>query len=341
MSRKKLPPRLTFRASEGVWIIRDGTTYKRTGCGLGDTQAAQEALSEYISRKWQPDTAKSRQRDINLTDVIMIYVNHKSRLVARPEELDSSAARLVAFWGDKFVSDIIGSTCRKFIKQSSTPAMARRDLENLRPAVKHYKKEHGLDVVPEFTMPEKSGARTRWLTRSEAARLLWAAYRAGNNHVVRFILIGIYTGTRSGGILSLQWHPNTVGGWVDLEAGLIYREPPSKKKTKKRAPPVVIPRRLLPHLKRWAKNDAGRHVIHWKGHQISKISRAFNNAVKSAKLDEDVIPHCLRHTAATWMMQRGAPLWKAAKTLGMTTEILESTYGHHHPDYLDEMRDIF
>jgi integrase len=47
-----------------------------------------------------------------------------------------------------------------------------------------------------------------------------------------------------------------------------------------------------------------------------------------------VTPHTLRHTAATWLMQRGVPIWQAAGFLGMSAEMLERTYGHHHPDYL-------
>jgi hypothetical protein len=41
-----------------------------------------------------------------------------------------------------------------------------------------------------------------------------------------------------------------------------------------------------------------------------------------------------RTRAATWLMQRGVPIWEAAVFLGMSPEVLEKTYGHHHPDYL-------
>ena len=47
-----------------------------------------------------------------------------------------------------------------------------------------------------------------------------------------------------------------------------------------------------------------------------------------------VIPHTLRHTAATWLMQRGVPIWQAAGYLGMSAEMVERTYGHHHPEYM-------
>lgn len=55
----------------------------------------------------------------------------------------------------------------------------------------------------------------------------------------------------------------------------------------------------------------------------------------------EVTPHTLRHTAATWLMQRRADLWEAAGFLGMSVEQLERTYGHHHSDHLKSARDAF
>jgi integrase len=53
-----------------------------------------------------------------------------------------------------------------------------------------------------------------------------------------------------------------------------------------------------------------------------------------AGLNGKVTPHTLRHTAATWLMQRVVPVWEAAGFLGMSAEVLLGTYGHHHPDFL-------
>jgi integrase len=47
-----------------------------------------------------------------------------------------------------------------------------------------------------------------------------------------------------------------------------------------------------------------------------------------------VTPHTLRHTAATWLMQAGVDMWEAAGFLGMSVAVLEKTYGHHHPNHL-------
>lgn len=76
-----------------------------------------------------------------------------------------------------------------------------------------------------------------------------------------------------------------------------------------------------------------RHVINWNGSSVQSIKKSFRSARKNATLDQEVIPHSLRHTAATWLMQAGIDPWEAAGFLGMTTEMLEKTYGHHHPDF--------
>jgi len=74
-------------------------------------------------------------------------------------------------------------------------------------------------------------------------------------------------------------------------------------------------------------------VINENGKRLSDVKRGFTSACRKAKLD-DVSPHVLRHTCATWLMQRGVPTWEAAGFLGMSRETLERVYGHHHPDFL-------
>jgi len=196
-------------------------------------------------------------------------------------------------------------------------------------------------------LPEKSESRNVWLTREQAARLIRAAWRAKQimqdrrteravgRHVARFILTAVYTGSRSGAICGAALMPTVGRGYVDLERGLFYRRAHGARETKKRQPPVRLPDRLLAHLRRWQRlGIAKQAVVEWNGKPVRSVRKAFGAAVRVAGLDGlGITPHVLRHTAATWAMQGGGHLWQIAGFLGMTVEVLERVYGHHHPDF--------
>ena len=127
-------------------------------------------------------------------------------------------------------------------------------------------REYGpLPSVPSVVLPPKSDPRERWLTRSEAAHLLWAARRMP--HLARFILLGIYTGSRSGTLLSLCWP------WIDLTSGTMRRRAPGTAESKqKRTPPVRLGRRIIAHLRRWRRRDSNAvFVCHYNGQRIQKF----------------------------------------------------------------------
>lgn len=347
MPRKRKPPHLFVRTerrqngeTQRVWIIKDGELQRRTGCTEDEIGKAEKCLAEYIAEKYRPKRENAKSSEISIADILNIYLDFKLAKSPRPRELIASIGRLNDYWGEKPVSEILAPACRCYAEKRGTPSGARRDLENLRAAVKHYKAEFGLQAEPVFTLPDKSLPRQRWLTRDEIAKLLWVCYRGDKKsqnkrkHLVRFILIGVYTATRHDAILRLQWLPNTTGGWVDIENAVMYRRAFNKAETKKRTPPIRIPRRLLAHLKRWYKIDgAVRYVVNFNGHEIGRLEKSFRSARKAAGLDDGVIPHALRHTAITWLMQAGVPISEVSGFAGVTVEELERTYFHHHPDY--------
>lgn len=380
--------RIGARIRPAVWVIKDGGHEKSTGCLSGDRRGAEEALGRYIAEKYAPERVKSRDpAAIRLIDVLTIYLQDIAPSHARPKETVQRLQTLGSFFGDKTLSEINGALCRDYVKsrvgspwKSAKPdrtdkpprlvteAAARRELEDLRAAINHHRKEGLCSEIIEVVLPEKAAARERWLTRDEAAKLLWTAYRARQPdvttglptkratalHVARFILVGLYTGTRAGAICGASLNRVSGRGYIDLEAGVFYRRAAGARETKKRRPPVRLPRRLLAHLRRWGRlgaleaeaeriavaageKPAPRRfprtaVVEWNGRPVGRINKAFARTATDAKL-KDVSPHTLRHTAATWLMQGGCDLWEAAGYLGMTVEVLEANYGHHHPDH--------
>jgi len=322
--RRKSPPRLYLDPKRGQWVIRDGTAFVRTGCRAGDRGGAEKAFEEYLGIKHRPQPGA----DPLIDDILATYGREHGPHTQRPDNVAYTIGNLLRLWSGKRLSGISARSCREYAAQRSSSA-ARRDLETLRAAIRYWNREYGpLHIMPGVVLPPKPRPRDRWLTRAEAARLLWAARRTP--HLARFILIGLHTGTRSGAILGLTW------GMVDVQRGVMHRRPSGDAETKKRRPPVRLNRSILAHLRRWHRMDAprpGTRVVTYNGAPVVKLRRSWDGARERAELDKAVTPHTLRHTRATWLMQAGVSPWEAAGSLGMSVEMLEMTYGHHHPDW--------
>jgi integrase len=152
-------------------------------------------------------------------------------------------------------------------------------------------------------------------------------------HLARFILLAVYTGSRKQDVLNASFVRNPDHGFIDLERGLWTRKASSKVATKKRQTSIPLPIRLLAHLRHWHR--AGQtFAVKFNGRRVNNISKAFKALVAECGLDDEVIPHALRHTGVTWAMQNGVELWEASGYFGMSIKTLMDVYGHHHPDHL-------
>jgi integrase len=245
------------------------------------------------------------------------------------------------------LADIGKGACKKYAEKRGKLAAARRELSDLRAAVRHHWSENRCAALIPVILPGKKGSpRIRWLTRKEAADLLRTCWRYREiqkghqtgrrslRHVARFALVGLYTGTRAGAICKSAFVPVVSRGWIDLDNGYFYRRGADAQVSKKRQPTIRIPPRLLAHMRRWQrKGISTKAVIEWKGQPVGRINKAFRSACTLCDLGKDVVPHTLRHTCATWLMQKGVPIHEISGFLGMTVETLLRVYSHHHPDY--------
>jgi integrase len=386
MSRPSKGARLVWRnayfkkdgslMSAAGWFVEDGGKRYRIGCGKGQLVEAQIQLANHIAERHVPARARDREPDQKkIADVVNVYADDVAKRHAAPKATATRLLTILEFFGSKRLSDINGKLCRDYAAQAPSLPTARRQLEDLRAAINHYHDEGYVTTVPKIVMPPKSVGRQRWLTRSEAARLLWAAWRmkqswrgqdsdrSTGKHVARFILVAVYTGTRSGAICAAAIRPTEGRGYVDLDRGVFFRRAAGERETKKRQPPVRLPDRLLAHIRRWSNTPvevktkargkskttgqmiAHDYVVEWQGKSVQSIRKAFRSPVKIAGLGEfdvagnfstDITPHILRHTAATWLMQNGTHLSLAADYLGMSEAVLRDVYYHHHPDFQAE-----
>jgi len=338
---------------DAVWIIKDRGVQTGTGCLARDLAGAERALQTYLAQKHGGAAKRLRDPDqIPIADVLNLYLEQKVESLARPDDARAHIARLASYFGEAtMLGDINGELCRAFVKARGTATGAAGDLSLLRAAINLHRREGYHDRVISVWLPEKNEPRDRWLTRPEAAKLIRSAWRyreiqkgkptdrASRKHVARFILIGLYTGTRAGAICAASFKPKAGHGYIDVDRGVFYRRAPGERQTKKRKPPIPLPPGLLAHLRRW-KRKGQQHPVEWNGDAVHDCDRAFRSVARDCGLD-DVTPHTLRHTSATWQMQAGTDLWQAAGFIGMSPQTLHQTYGHHHPDHLDGARLAF
>lgn len=249
---------------------------------------------------------------------------------------------LLCFWGSRYLADIRASTCRAYavhrVAKGRKPQTARRELKTLSAAINHWHRESPLPAVPQVTLPAESAPRETVFTRQQVAGLIRHAIRTGNRHLARFVLIGVYTGTRHDAILSLQWRRAVEGGCVDVLQGLIYRRGTGERETSKRRPPHRPMPRLLAHLRRWQRMDTSTgalFVITYRGAGLGDVGKSFATAVEAIGLDpRQYTPHTLRHTCATWLLRGGLSVWDVAGWIGADATTVERVYGHHIPSEL-------
>ncbi|WP_024351062.1 tyrosine-type recombinase/integrase [Aurantimonas coralicida] len=286
-----------------------------------------------------------------IPDVLVHYFKHKGD-VARPNELAARLRFLTEFWGDKTLADISRATCAEYVEHRGSESAARRELEDLRSAVNMYAADALCRDHVKVSLPNPSEARVDYFTRDQAAALIWYLYRTrvrqGNKdtkayalrHIVPFVLMAIYTGTRSKRVWQASFHREEGLPWIDVDDGVFYRAAQGEKVSPtKRAGSVRIPPRLLLHLRRWAKSR--NYLVQYRG-KPSDPKQALSRAMIAVfGPDHPFVRHTFRHTAATWLMWTGGDIGEIAHFLSMSRETLIKVYGHHHPDANKEVGEMF
>jgi integrase len=343
MPRKRLHLRRNRSGKGTTWVILDGPSEHSTGCGGDDLGGAEKALQRHIAANYTPPRT-SRPEALLISEVMLAYLRERAPTRISAKWIAAMATPIIKWWGHRPVSEIRGASCREYVAwrtaQRVTEVTAGHELTVLRAALHYYHRKYGpLQSVPSITLPaKKPQKRDYFWTRDEAARRIRAARRRPETrHLVRLILIGLYSGTRLNAMLRLRWLPSSVRGWIDLEAGLLHRQGAAAARTAKRQPTCRIHARLVRHLYAWKREDERHgisHVIHYAARPIRRrINTAWETIRREAGATKRDTAHILRHTAITWLLQSGVDPVQVSGYVGASLKVIESTYLHHHPSF--------
>lgn len=322
-------PRLTKVAGKQQWHVYHQR--RRISTGTTDRKAAEKFLAEFKDELARPVIAEGASSVKALLDAYL--ANREKREKPGATRLKYAHSALLSFFGDFQIDDIDGDACLDYLKKRQEGGVGSRtvrtELEALRAALHWGQTKEGGRVVkemPDLELPSKGSPRDRWLTREEVDRLLRSC---SARHIRLFVALASHTAARRGAVLALTWDR------VDLDNRVLDYRTPGEIATRKKKVPVPINDTLHEILTEAKDRAVSNFVIERAGGKVESIKHGFRDACIRASLT-GVTPHTLRHTAVTWMMQRKVPIWEAAGFAGMTEQMVERVYGHHHPDHLKD-----
>ena len=300
------------------------STPRRASLGTPDRALAETRYAEYLHQLERgsrpPEPTLGQVMDAYLADREATGTISMDRLRECVKALRPSFANLLP----KHVSKAV--TRRYARERGVAPATVNKELRTLRAALNWAWKDGWIKAVPFVEVGPTGERRDRWLTREEADRLVQAAVTP---HVRLFILLALHTAARRDAILTLTWDR------VDMSRRTVdYRDPFRPQTAKGRAVVPMTP--TLAAALSVAKEAAlTPFVIEHGGKPVASVKKGFAATVRRAGISDDVTPHVLRHTSATWMAMERVPMRDIARYLGhRDSRTTEAVYAHHHPDFL-------
>ncbi len=182
--------------------------------------------------------------------------------------------------------------------------------------------------------PKTDNRRVRFLSRLEAALLL-DALRERSADAHDMALLSLLTGMRAGECASLSWAD------VNFEDGTIFVK--DTKNTKNRHAYLTSEvRGMLERRLNDGRSDSPLVFPSLKGGELNHASRRpFSQAVARIGLNDGVsdrrqkvVFHSMRHSFASWLVQRGHPLYTVSQLMGHSNLKMTERYAHLAPDTL-------
>jgi integrase len=268
-------------------------------------------LGEGFDRFWSAKSSKKSLREDRRQSV------HILRDLGDDTPLVELTAARIAEWRDRRKATPSARTSRKL-----EAASVNRPLALLRTLLNLAHDEWGtLPEVPKIRLEKEPEGKLRWLTPEEATRLLTTAAASRNPDILDMIELAMFTGMRLSEVLGLTWDR------VDRSRGVVLLE--VTKSGKRREVPLNA--RADAALARRGPKASGRvfRSARWDSYRT-----AFETAIEKAKLLAPLTFHDLRHTFASWAVQRRVSLLELRDLLGHASLAMVQRYAHLAPDHL-------
>ena len=269
-----------------------------------------EAIDQMKRTDWK-DAKSFRSIDVN-TKYVMEYFGPDTKLY----EITSTAIDKYVAWQQD---------------NGSASGTCNRKISIVSKILKRAYKKGQIDKMPYVERQKESEGRIRYITQEEELNILENV--KDNARVRDVIIILIDTGMRIGELFKLRSEDI-----VDNQGphGIVYLH--ETKNGTSRGVPLTL--RAKEALKRCIESSKDKEQIFtedifWMTRQWNKIRKALGYTD-----DPNFVPHILRHTCCSRLVQRGAPLKKVQVWMGHKSIITTMRYAHLSPTELYDMTSL-
>lgn len=313
----------------GYWyVFYDGDNGKKT-CISTRTKIKRDAvkfLSEFQSRLQERRLKKVLP--ISLSEFRFHYLKY-SEAVHSPKTTKGYRTTfnyLLNYFGDIQLSEIKNKKLVEYfhfrIKNTSVYA-ARKDLINIsscfnKAIVDNYLNENPCKGIKRFRIPEK---QPLFFSECEFERLLNVI---DDNEFKDIAIFAINTGLRQGEILSLEWEQVN---FRDKILVLNNQNHLTKSKKIRTIPLNIKSMQILNDREQKQESNLVFGIPLTKTNQ-NNISKKFKYYVIKAGINPHLKFHSLRHSFASWLVQRGVSIYEVSKLLGHSDIKVTEIYSH-------------
>ncbi|MBP5789084.1 MAG: site-specific integrase [Neisseriaceae bacterium] len=293
----------------------------RRSLGTTDKQAALELHDKIKYEQWRIDRIGEKPKR-TWDEACIRWLDEKG--AKKSIEDDKSRMRNLPELRGMLLGDITRDLVMTIIaKKTCSDATKNRYIALIRAIFNRAMKQwEWIDNTPHFSMYSENKKRIRWLTPEQAKRLIEVAPL----YMAQMIKFSLATGLRQRNVLTLKWQQ------IDLERRVCWYYADETKSG--RALGVSLNDIAMQVL----DEQQGKHpkyvFTNARGTQMRYIqNRDWNSLLQKAEI-ENFRWHDLRHTWASWLIQRGVPLAALQEMGGWETPSMVQRYAHLSPEHL-------
>ena len=193
-----------------------------------------------------------------------------------------------------------------------------------------YATENFCKGIKNFRLPEK---QPLYFNQDEFDKLIKSVK---SEDLKDIILFAVNSGLRQMELLTLQWNQ------IDFKNRFLILDNRQHLTKSKKIRAIPLNLTALQVLTDREMNKINSYVFNYNAAPLKQdfMSKKFRKLVKAAKINPELNFHSLRHTFATWLIQKGASIYEVSKLLGHSDLRITEIYTHLQPEDLRNSIDL-